>query len=38
MRRLLSIKDTASYLNVSQDTLRKWEDRGKFFYVTLIKK
>ena len=25
MRRLLSIKDAASYLNVSQDTLRKWD-------------
>lgn len=29
MGRLLSIKDTASYLNVSQDTLRKWDKAGK---------
>lgn len=29
MGRLLSIKDTASYLNVSQDTLRKWDKASK---------
>ena len=29
MGRLLSIKDTASYLNVSQDTLRKWDKANK---------
>ena len=29
MGRLLSIKDTASYLNVSQDTLRKWDKADK---------
>ena len=29
MGRLLSIKDTASYLNVSQDTLRKWDKTDK---------
>ena len=29
MGRLLNIKDTASYLNVSQDTLRKWDKVGK---------
>ena len=29
MGRLLSIKDTASYLNVSQDTLRKWDKVDK---------
>ena len=29
MERLLSIKDTASYLNVSQDTLRKWDKANK---------
>ena len=29
MGRLLSIKDTASYLNVSQDTLRKWDKTNK---------
>ena len=29
MGRLLSIKDTASYLNVSQDTLRKWDKACK---------
>ena len=25
----MSIKDTASYLNVSQDTLRKWDKADK---------
>ena len=29
MGMLLSIKDTASYLNVSQDTLRKWDKANK---------
>ena len=29
MGRLLSIKDAASYLNVSQDTLRKWDKADK---------
>ena len=29
MGRLLSIKDAASYLNVSQDTLRKWDKANK---------
>ena len=29
MGRLLTIKDTASYLNVSQDTLRKWDKANK---------
>ena len=29
MGRLLNIKDTASYLNVSQDTLRKWDKANK---------
>ena len=29
MGKLLSIKDTASYLNVSQDTLRKWDKADK---------
>ena len=29
MGRLLGIKDTASYLNVSQDTLRKWDKANK---------
>ena len=29
MGRLLSIKDTASYLNVSQDILRKWDKADK---------
>ena len=29
MGRLLSIKDTASYLKVSQDTLRKWDKANK---------
>ena len=29
MGRLLSIKETASYLNVSQDTLRKWDKANK---------
>ena len=29
MGRMLSIKETASYLNVSQDTLRKWDRAGK---------
>ena len=29
MGRLLSIKDTASYPNVSQDTLRKWDKADK---------
>ena len=29
MGRLLSIKDTASHLNVSQDTLRKWDKADK---------
>ena len=29
MGRLLTIKDTASYLNVSQDTLRKWDKADK---------
>ena len=29
MGRLLNIKDTASYLNVSQDTLRKWDKADK---------
>ena len=29
MGRLLSIKDTSSYLNVSQDTLRKWDKADK---------
>ena len=29
MGRLLSIKDTASYLNVSQGTLRKWDKADK---------
>lgn len=29
MGRLLSIKGTASYLNVSQDTLRKWDKANK---------
>lgn len=29
MRKLLNIKETASYLNVSQDTLRKWDKSGK---------
>ena len=29
MGRLLSIKDAASYLNVSQDTLRKWDNTDK---------
>ena len=29
MGRLLSIKDTASYLHVSQDTLRKWDKADK---------
>ena len=29
MGKLLTIKDTASYLNVSQDTLRKWDKANK---------
>ena len=29
MGRLLRIKDIASYLNVSQDTLRKWDKANK---------
>ncbi|MCK9543838.1 MAG: IS607 family transposase [Novosphingobium sp.] len=29
MWKLLNIKETASYLNVSQDTLRKWDKSGK---------
>lgn len=29
MGKLLSIKDTASYLHVSQDTLRKWDKADK---------
>lgn len=29
MGRLLSIKDAASYINVSQDTLRKWDKADK---------
>ena len=29
MGRLLTIKDAASYLNVSQDTLRKWDKADK---------
>lgn len=29
MGKLLNIKETASYLNVSQDTLRKWDKKGK---------
>ena len=29
MGKLLNIKETASYLNVSQDTLRKWDKSGK---------
>ena len=29
MGRLLNIKDAASYLNVSQDTLRKWDKTNK---------
>ena len=29
MGRLLNIKDAASYLNVSQDTLRKWDKADK---------
>lgn len=29
MGKLLNIKETASYLNVSQDTLRKWDKNGK---------
>ena len=29
MGKLLSIKETASYLNVSQDTLRKWDRANK---------
>ena len=29
MAELLTIKETADYLNVSQDTLRKWDRSGK---------
>lgn len=29
MGKLLNIKETANYLNVSQDTLRKWDKSGK---------
>ena len=29
MGKMLSIKETAAYLNVSQDTLRKWDRAGK---------
>ena len=29
MERLLTIKQAAQYLNVSQDTMRKWDAAGK---------